>query len=93
MGRLVYHHNKDTGVTYEVVEEHWDKARKQTRSKQVCIGKLDPGTGEIIPSERFKHGPPIKATATTQPIGPTRILDKIAQDIELKATLKRAFPN
>ena len=94
MGRLVYHRKKDTGVTYvyEVVEEYWDRTKKQMRSKQVCIGKLDPDTGEIIPSKRFKQGPPTRATATTRVIGPTRILDKIAQDIELKATLKQAFP-
>jgi hypothetical protein len=30
MGRLVYHHKKDSGRTYvyEVVEEHWDKEKK-----------------------------------------------------------------
>jgi len=94
MGRLVYHRKKDTGLTYvyEVVEEYWDKTKKQMRSKQVCIGKLDPDTGEIIPSKRFKQGPPTQATATTRVIGPTRILDKIAQDIGLKATLRQSFP-
>jgi hypothetical protein len=49
MRRLVYHHKKDSGATYvyEVVEEHWDKQHQQMRSKQVCIGKLDPDTGGV----------------------------------------------
>lgn len=94
MGRLVYHRKKDSGVTYvyEVVEEHWDKAKKQMRSKQVCIGKLDPDTGEIIPSKRARKEPPSAVTATTTVVGPMFILDRIAQDTDLKATLKLAFP-
>ena len=46
--------NKKTGVTYvyEAVAV-WDKEKKQPRSKRVCIGKLDPETGEFIPSKRL----------------------------------------
>ena len=94
MGRLVYHRKKDTGTTYvyEVVEEHWDKQLKQMRSKQVCIGKLDPDTQELIPSKRDKNSTPDTVTASTSVVGPMLILDKIAQDTGLKDTLKRAFP-
>lgn len=94
MGRLVNHYKKETGSTYvyEVVEEHWDKARKQMRSRQVCIGKLDSDTGEIIPSKRAKTEPPAAVTATTSVAGPMLVLDRIAQDTGLKATLKQAFP-
>jgi transposase len=94
MGRLVYHRKKDSGTTYvyEVMEEHWDKERKQMRSKQVCIGKLDPVTGELIPSKRNKAAPPAATTASTSVIGPLLILDQIAQETGLLATLKKAFP-
>ena len=98
MGRLVYHHKKDSGRTYvyEVVEEHWDKEKKQMRSHQVCIGKLDPETGELIPSKRLGTArvaavdPAV--TATTSVVGPSLILGQLAQQTALKATLKRAFP-
>ena len=95
MGRLVYHRKKDTGTTYvyEVVEEHWDKQLKQMRSKQVCIGKLDPDTNELIPSKRAGSIPPNAVTASTTVVGPMLILDKIAQDTGLRNTLKRAFPD
>lgn len=45
-------YNKQNGVTYvyEVVENYWDKEKKQSRSKRKLIGKIDPVTGEIIPT-------------------------------------------
>lgn len=94
MGRLVYHRKKDSGTTYvyEVVDEHWDKERKQMRSRQVCIGKLDPDTNEIIPSRKARLDPPAAETATTTVIGPMLVLDRIAQDTGLRNALKSAFP-
>ncbi len=43
--------NKKTGVTY-VYESvsYWDKEKQQPRNKRKLIGKLDPVTGEIIPT-------------------------------------------
>jgi hypothetical protein len=45
-------YNKQNGVTYvyEVVENYWDKEKKQSRSKRKLIGKIDPVTGEIVPT-------------------------------------------
>ena len=62
------------------------------RSKHVCIGKLDPVSGSLIPSKRTKGGMPLAVTASTTVVGPTLILDKIARDAGLKVTLKQAFP-
>ena len=96
--RRVYHHKKDTGVTYvyEVIEEYWDKEKKQTRNKQRCIGKLDPVTGELIPSRRLgSHAGPAMnptITATTTISGPRLILNQIDQDIGLSKVLSKAFP-
>ena len=45
------HLNKKTGITY-VYESvlYWDKEKQQACSKQVCICKIDPVIGELIPS-------------------------------------------
>ena len=45
-------YNKQNGVTYvyEVVENYWDKEKKQSRSKRKLIGNIDPVTGEIVPT-------------------------------------------
>lgn len=43
-------YNKQNGVTYvyEVIENYWDKEKKQSRNKRKLIGKIDPETGEMI---------------------------------------------
>ena len=48
---IVKIHNKARGVTY-VYESHsyWDKELKQPRSNRKLIGKVDPETGEIVPT-------------------------------------------
>lgn len=98
MSRLIYHRKKDTGYTYvyEIVEEHWDKEKKQMRSKQRCIGKLDPVTGELIPSKRLgKHADSALNTAITAKTtvsGPKLLLEKIDHEIGLSKILKRTSP-
>jgi transposase len=62
------------------------------RNKQVYLGKLDPETGELIPSKRFNKEPSPMATASTTVIGPTLVLSKVAHDIGLEATLEQVFP-
>jgi hypothetical protein len=52
----INHFNKKTGVTY-VCESvsYWDEERKQSKNKQVCIGKLDLAAGAFLPSKRLAH--------------------------------------
>ncbi len=49
-------YNKQNGVTYvyEVTENYWDKEKKRPQTKRKLIGKIDPETGEIIPTSRKK---------------------------------------
>ena len=44
-----YHKDTDTTYVYES-ESYWDPELKHARSKRHCIGKIDPDTGEIIPT-------------------------------------------
>ena len=44
-----YHKDTDTTYVYESIS-YWDPEKKQSRSKRRVIGKLDPVTGEIIPT-------------------------------------------
>ena len=48
---IVKLYNRDRDVTY-VYEStsFWDKDKKQPRSKRKLIGKIDPATGEIVPT-------------------------------------------
>ena len=44
-----YHKDTDTTYVYESTS-YWDASKGQSRSKRRCIGKLDPETGEIVPT-------------------------------------------
>ena len=44
-----YHKETDTTYVYESVS-YWDAEKGQSRSNRKLLGKLDPATGEIIPT-------------------------------------------
>jgi len=51
---IIKQYHKETGITY-VYESvsYWDPDKKQSRSKRKMIGKLDPETGDIIPTGKI----------------------------------------
>ena len=64
---IVKVHNKARNVTY-VYESvsYWDKELKQPRSHRKLIGRLDPDTGEVVPT-----GKRTKAINTSEPYSDT----------------------
>ena len=58
MASIVYQIDKKTGTKYAFESvSYWDKEKKQPRSKRKYLGKVDPETGEIIPSRgKVTHG-------------------------------------
>ena len=44
-----YHKDTDTTSVYDS-QSYWDAEKGQSRSKRKLLGKLDPKTGEIIPT-------------------------------------------
>ena len=101
---LVHMKSKQNGVTY-VYEStgYWDKEKKQARNKRICIGKIDPKTGEFVPSKRMlAEG----ATIPTMPRqgrtpslecrrrfhGATHLFDSIGDRLGVTEDLKRCFP-
>ena len=99
--------DKRSGITY-VYESvsYWDKEKKQPRSKRTLIGRLDPATGEIVPTDgrgkrraqkeadpAVRKGP-IPVTKTERLFfGATYLLDQIGEVTGLTADLKTCFPN
>lgn len=48
---IIKQYNQKFGITYVYESEsYWDPDKKQSRSKRKLIGRLDPETGEIIPT-------------------------------------------
>lgn len=92
-------HRKKNGAAYVYsVESYWDKEKKAPRNKQVCLGRLDEETGEIIPSSRKARTEKRAAIApevmaNTKIYGPYILLMKLAKDVGLITALKESFPN
>src|SRR5271155_4077656 len=90
--------NKKTGVTYVYESISFrDKEKKLPRNKRICIGKLDPVSGELIASKRLTpeqaavRDPAV--TASAEVVGPSIILDAITETLGLGKLLKSCFPN
>ena len=49
---IIKQRDKRSGITY-VYESvsYWDREKKQPRSKRTLIGRLDPDTGEVVPTD------------------------------------------
>ena len=103
MAAIVHQINKKTGVTY-VYESisYWDKDKKQSRAKRKCIGRIDPQTREVVPTQKrealpgrgkkSKRGPmPITRTARCF-FGATYLFDRIGEDTGVNEDLKACFP-
>jgi transposase len=98
MSCLVNVINKNTGVTYVYESQsYWDKEKQKPRNKRICIGKLDPGSGNFIPSKRLKPKQPIDnppvVTASAEIIGPSLILNEITAEFGLDKLLQSCFPD
>lgn len=49
---IVYQKDSRSGITYAYENKSfWDKDLKRSRSKRTLIGRLDPETGKIVPTD------------------------------------------
>lgn len=49
---IVYQHDKRSGITYAYESvSYYDKEKKHSRSKRTLIGRVDPVTNEIVPTD------------------------------------------
>ena len=49
---IIYQKDKRSGITYAYESKaYWDKEKKQSRAKRTLIGRVDLGTGEIVPTD------------------------------------------
>ncbi len=98
MASIAYHRNKKTGAVYAYsVESYWDKTKKAPRNRQVCLGRLDPATGEVVPSKRKRRIAERAAaapgvTVSSRVAGPFLLLDSLTQSCGIGKLLKKCFP-
>lgn len=65
MASIVKHTDKRSGITYAYESvSYWDKETKMPRCKRKLIGRVDPQTGEIRPTDgRCRKNSPYQKTA------------------------------
>ena len=106
MGTIVFYKNKKNGVTYAYESEpYWDKEKQQSRAKRTLLGRVDPKTGEIIPTrsykrktepgakERPKRGPVPITKVQRSFYGASYLLDQIGKKAGIQQDLKECFPD
>jgi hypothetical protein len=104
MATTVRQTNKTTGITY-VYESvsYWDKTKQQSRARRVCIGKVDPETGNVVPTRKTKpkvilpdtstKPGPVPTTQTARFFGgATHLFDEIGKILGITTDLKHCFP-
>ena len=76
MASIIKQTDKRSGITYAYESvSYWDKEKKMPRSKRTLIGRVDPVTGEIVPTDgRCKKNSPYQKPEETEE---SKILDEI----------------
>ena len=100
MAAIVYQTNKQTGITYAYESiSFWDKEKKQSRAKRKCIGRVDPGTKQIVPTRKKGSAAVADKTqrgavslASRSYYGATYFFDGIGEKLGVTADLKTCFP-
>ena len=60
---IIYQHDKRSGVTYAYdSKSYYDKEKKCSRAQRTLIGRVDPETGEIVPTDGRNKGAKSKPT-------------------------------
>ena len=106
---LIKQLDKRSGITYVYESEsYWDKDKKQARSRRTLVGRLDPATGEIVPTDGRGKKRKQTTTEAIQPVKPgpvpairterlfygaTYLLDQIGDVTGVTDDLKTCFPD
>ena len=91
MATIVFQTDKRIGVTYAYESTaFWDKEKKQSRAKRTLIGRLDPETGEIVPTSRRNKVETQKVSRLF--CGASCLFDAIGEKIGLTDDLRVCFP-
>lgn len=75
-----YHKDTDTTYVYESTS-YWDAEKQQSRSKRKLLGKVDPQTGELIPTGKRGRKKKDAASVEQAPLAQ----DLAARDEQIRA--------
>ena len=98
--------DRRSGITYAYESKsYWDKEKKQSRSTRTLIGRVDPETGEIVPTDNRNRAKSLPSdrqekrgrTSFTKNkrlfYGATYLFDQIGKQTGVTEDLKKCFPD
>jgi hypothetical protein len=87
---IIYQHDKRSGITYAYESiATWDKEKKMSRAKRTLIGRVDPNTGEIVPTDGRNRKPKVKKEE--QPVDYKALYEKLQKKNLAQETLIKAL--
>lgn len=91
---IIFQHDKRTGITYAYdSKSYYDREKKCSRAKRTLIGRVDPETNEIIPTDGRNRGAKSKKEVTSVSASDkdARIheLENLVRQLELQVTALR----
>ena len=87
---IIYQHDKRSGITYAYdSKSYWDKEKKISRAKRTLIGRVDPDTGEIVPTDGRNKKP--KVNKKEQPADYKDLYEKLQKKCMAQETLITAL--
>lgn len=76
---IIFQHDKRSNITYAYdSKSYYDKEKKCSRAKRTLIGRVDPETGEIVPTDGRNKG----ARSKPKAVSPDIDKDKRIQELE-----------
>ena len=90
---IIHQYDKRSGITY-AYESHsyWDKEKKTSRAKRTLIGRVDPVTGEIVPTDGRCKKDKVKEEKKTDP-DYKALYEKLDKKYAMQETLIKALQN
>lgn len=89
---IIKQYRPDIHATY-VYESHsyWDKEKQQPRAKRKLLGRLDPETGEIVPTGRRGPKPKKPEDTSTTEAAKAAASEKAESTADLKQKVEHEF--
>ena len=85
MAIIKYANQSGVVYAYESISE-WDPEKKQSRSKRKCLGRVDPDTGEIVPTFGRRGRPPKEKSdashGAAEDTALMKVMEKLRADYE-----------
>ena len=88
---IIHQYDKRSGITY-AYESHsyWDKEKKTSRAKRTLIGRVDPKTGEIVPTDGRCKKDKVKLRKSEEP-DYKALYEKLVKSCAAQETLIKAL--